>query len=226
MQGKHGRLSRVQKQLALRLDLQGWRLIDVAREIGCTAPMVGRMAREGRHLDGRPFGWEPRDGHLTVLDREQILVVIVRGDTLSAIARDLGGAVSTISRKVKRGGGREDYSVWRAHEGGREQARRPKPFTLDAGRLLEVVTTQLENLWSPKEIAARLRLEHPEDPQMHVSHERIYQSLFVRRRGQLRRELARCLRSGRAARKPRTAVDRRGRLPGHGDDQRPPRRGR
>jgi IS30 family transposase len=76
------------------------------------------------------------------------------------------------------------------------------------------VTTQLEQLWSPQEIAARLRLEHPDDPEMHVSHETIYQSLFVQGRGQLRRELARCLRSGRAARKSRTATDGRGRLPG------------
>ena len=112
------------------------------------------------------------------------------------------------------GGGREEYSAWRAHEDAREQARRPKPFKLDSGRLLEVVTTQLEQLWSPQEIAARLRLEHPDDPEMHVSHETIYQSLFVQGRGQLRRELARCLRSGRAARKSRTATDGRGRLPG------------
>ncbi|MFA7498244.1 MAG: IS30 family transposase [Leucobacter sp.] len=176
--------------------------------------MVGKMARDGRHLDGKPFGWEPREGHLTVLDREQILVGLGRGDTLTAIARALGRAVSTVSREVKRGGGREEYSAWRAHEDAREQARRPKPFKLDAGRLLEAVTGQLERLWSPQEIAARLRLEHPDDPEMHVSHETIYQSLFVQGRGQLRRELARCLRSGRATRKPRTATDRRGRLPG------------
>ena len=96
----------------------------------------------------------------------------------------------------------------------RAQARRPKPFKLAASRLLQEVATNLERLWSPQEIAARLRLEHPGDPEMHVSHETIYQSLFVQGRGQLRRELARCLRSGRTARKPRTAVDGRGRIPG------------
>ncbi len=90
MQGKHGHLSREQKQLAIRLHSKGWRLIDIAREVGCTAPMVGKMAREGRHLDAKPFGWEPREGHLTVLDREQILVGLARGDTLTAIARSLG----------------------------------------------------------------------------------------------------------------------------------------
>ena len=87
MQGRHGHLSREQKQLAIRLHSKGWRLIDIAREVGCTAPMVGKMAREGRHLDAKPFGWEPREGRLTVLDREQILVGLARGDTLTVIAR-------------------------------------------------------------------------------------------------------------------------------------------
>ncbi|WP_193215173.1 IS30 family transposase, partial [Luteolibacter marinus] len=69
-------------------------------------------------------------------------------------------------------------------------------------------------LWSPDEIAVRLRLDHADDPQMRVSHETIYQSLFVQGRGELRRELARCLRSGRTARKPRGAIEGRGRIPG------------
>ena len=214
MQGRHGHLSREQKQLALRLHARGWRLIDIAREIGCTAPMIGKMAREGRHVDGKPLGWQPREGHLTVLEREQILVGLARGDSLAAIARDLGRAVSTISREVRRGGGRAQYSAWRAHERAREQSRRPKTFKLGQAPLLEDVTARLKDLWSPQEIAARLRLEYPDRPEMHVSHETIYQSLFVQGRGQLRRELTRCLRSGRTARKARTATDRRGRLPG------------
>ena len=73
MQGKHGHLTREQKQLAIRLHAKGWRLVDIAREVGCTAPMVGKMAREGRHLDGKPMGWEPRAGCLSIEEREQIL---------------------------------------------------------------------------------------------------------------------------------------------------------
>src|SRR5690606_41603812 len=84
----------------------------------------------------KPFGWEPREGHLTVFDREEILVGLARGDTLTAIALALGRAVSTVSREVKRGGGREGYSAWRAPEDAREQARRPKPFKLDGGHSL------------------------------------------------------------------------------------------
>ena len=214
MQGKHGHLSREQKQLALRLHARGWRLVDIAKEIGCSAPMVGVMARSGRHLDAKPLGWKPRQGCLTSDEREQILLGINRGDTFTAIAGQLGRTVSTISREVKRGGGRCEYSAWRAHERARQQTRRPKPFKLRPGRLLEEVASRLEQLWSPDEIAVRLRLDHADDPQMRVSHETIYQSLFVQGRGELRRELARCLRSGRTARKPRGAIESRGRIPG------------
>ena len=82
MQGKHGHLSREQKQLALRLHAMGWRLVDIAREIGCSAPMVGIMARTGRHLDAKPFGWEPRAGHLTIDERETVLLGLGLGEEL------------------------------------------------------------------------------------------------------------------------------------------------
>ena len=141
MQGKHGHLSREQKQLALRLHARGWRLVDIAKEIGCSAPMVGVMARSGRHLDAKPLGWKPRQGCLTIDEREQILLGINRGDTFTAIAGQLGRTVSTISREVKRGGGCCEYSAWRAHERARQQTRRPKPFKLRPGRLLEEVAS-------------------------------------------------------------------------------------
>lgn len=214
MQGRHGHLSVEQKQLAFRLRCMGWRLVDIAREIGCTAPMVGLMVRDGLHRDARPLGWEPRAGCLTIGDREQILLGIGRGESLSAIARSLGRSPSTVTREVNANGGREHYSAWHAHERAREQARRPKRCKLRRGKLLREVSRRLEQLWSPQEIARRLPLEFPDDPEMRVSHETIYQSLFVQGRGELRRELARCLRSGRTVRKPRGRVERRGRLPG------------
>jgi hypothetical protein len=87
LQGRHGHLSAEQKQLAFRLRSQGWRLTDIAKEIGCTGPMVGIMVRTGRHVDAKPFGWEPREGGLTIAEREQILLGIGRGESLSSIAR-------------------------------------------------------------------------------------------------------------------------------------------
>jgi len=81
-------------------------------------------------------------------------------------------------------------------------------------RLLQKqVEEWLEELWSPEQISRRLRLEHPDDPMMQVSHETIYQSLFVQGRGALKRELTKCLRSGRAQRRPRARTERRGHIP-------------
>src|SRR4051812_22833465 len=209
-----GILSHEQKQLAFRLRARGWRLVDIAREIECSAPMVGLMVRAGRFTTGVPDQWEPRSGCLSIADREEILVGIRAGESLTIIARRLGRAPSTVSREVAVNGGRAAYSAWHAHQRARTEARRPKPCRLRAGRLCEAVGRRLQELWSPQEISERLKLDYPDDTEMRVSHETIYQSLFVQGRGELRRELARCLRSGRAVRKKRGTVERRGRLPG------------
>jgi IS30 family transposase len=75
------------------------------------------------------------------------------------------------------------------------------------------VTVDLLEFWSPEQIARRLREDFGHDSSMHISHETIYKSLYVQGRGELRRELARCLRTGRARRRPRGRIDGRGRLP-------------
>ena len=142
-------------------------------------------------------------GRLRAAEREEILLGIARGETLTAIAAALGRSTSTVSREVAGNGGRQHYRAWDAHRRARACARRPKPFKLQDGPLCAQVTEWLELLWSPQEIAERLRHEFPHDPMMHVSHETIYQSLYVQGRGELRRELARCLRTGRAKRRPK-----------------------
>ena len=125
-----GILTHEQKQLAFRLRARGWRLVDVAREVGCTAPMVGLMVRDGRFTAGVPDGWKPRAGCLGIAEREEILVGLRAGDALSAIARRLGRSASTVSREVVANGGPGAYSAWRAHQRARERARRPKPCKL------------------------------------------------------------------------------------------------
>ena len=207
-------LTHEQKQLAFRLRSRGWRLAEIAKEVGCSSQMVAVMVNEDRCTTGVPDDWDPRPGSLSIADREEILVGIRAGESLSAIARRLGRRPSTITREVAANDGREAYSAWAAHQRARGRARRPKPCKLRQGPLLDEVTRRLKELWSPQEIAQRLRIDFPDDPEMRVSHETIYQSLFVQGRGELRRELARCLRSGRAARKKRGGVERRGRLPG------------
>jgi IS30 family transposase len=89
--------------------------------------------------------------------------------------------------------------------------RRPKPRKLANPRLCARVQEDLDKRWSPEGIAARLRVEFPDDESMQISHETIYQSLFVQGRGELRQELTRRLRTGRALRRPRRRVDGRSR---------------
>ena len=122
--------------------------------------------------------------------------------------------MSTVSREVAANGGRDSYRAWQAHLDAGARARRPKAPKWARGQLAAQVTRWLEEWWSPEEIASRLRLEFPDDPMMWVSHETIYQSLFVQGRGELRRELHRCLRTGRAQRRPRSRLERRGHIPG------------
>jgi IS30 family transposase len=91
-----------------------------------------------------------------------------------------------------------------------QRARRPKPRKLArCPQLLAQVRAGLAQWWSPQQISATLQLSFPGQAEMQVSHETIYQELYVQGRGELRRELTRCLRTGRAVRRPRRMADRR-----------------
>jgi len=140
-------------------------------------------------------------------EREEIRAALERGESFTQMAQAISRSVSTVSREVARNGGRGGYRAWAAQCSAALNARRPKALKLIAGPLAEQVTTWLEEWWSPEEIARRLRIEFPGDPMMWVSHETIYQSLFVQGRGELRRELHRCLRSGRAQRRPQGRLE-------------------
>ena len=107
-----------------------------------------------------------------------------------------------MSREVSANGGGGEYRAWRAHQRAKGQTKRPKVPKLASPKLAAKVTEWLNESWSPEEIARRLRIEFPGDPMMWVSHETIYQALFVQGRGELRRELTHYLRSGRSKRRP------------------------
>jgi IS30 family transposase len=93
-----------------------------------------------------------------------------------------------------------------------ETARRPKPTKFsDNPELVAVVQARLKRKWSPRQIELTLARDFPDRPEMQVSHETIYQELYVQGRGHLRRELTRCLRTGRALRRPHRLADQRGR---------------
>jgi transposase, IS30 family len=147
-----------------------------------------------------------RAGSLSVSEREEIRVGIEAGESDALIAERLGRARSSIWREIAANGGRARYRAAVAEERAAREALRPKTFwTEDRPWLWEEVQGLLRTKkWSPEQIAQRLRKEHPEQPEWWVSHEAIYQAIFVQAKGELRKELAVCLRSGRARRRPRS----------------------
>jgi transposase, IS30 family len=151
---------------------------------------------------------EPSGRYLSLTEREEIACGLERGESERAIGRRIGRSGSTISREIDLNGkpGRP-YRAVAAQAAAEARRRRPKPRKLADERLRARVQQDLEDNWSPQEIAARLRVDFPDDEAMRISHETIYQSLFVQGRGELRKELAKNLRTGRAIRKPRRRVD-------------------
>jgi IS30 family transposase len=169
-------------------------------------------------------------------EREEILVGVERGESIRQIARRLGRAPSTVLRELRHnmrhqlyrsrsrlranpvGGSRTqpwNYRPSHAQERAKRLASRPKTAKLATNTALgELVQAKLLKKLSPEQISRQLRKQFPDDAEMQVSHETIYQSIYVQGRGALRRELAVCLRTGRALRRPhRKSEERRGRIP-------------
>jgi IS30 family transposase len=168
----------------------------------------------------RPRPPRPGSGRfLSFAEREEIALRLAAGLSPAVIARGLGRHRSTITGEIARHrrahDARLDYRASRAQWRAEHNARRPKPAKLVVNaELRERVQAMLGDRWSPEQIAATLRAEFADRPEMHVSHETIYQSLYVQSRGALRRELTACLRTGRAIRRPKRRTDeRRGQIP-------------
>jgi transposase, IS30 family len=188
---------------------------------------AGRAAGTGH---GQAYDWFAKAGgvkangprpaggrYLSLGEREEIAVGLAAGESVRGIAARLGRAPSTVCREVARNSrGRGAYRAVAAQGQAQWRAERPKVSKLAGNAVLRGwVQDRLERRWSPEQISVMLRLEFPEDAEMRVSHEAIYQAIYVQGRGALRRELAVCLRTGRALRKPRRrAGQRRGRIAG------------
>jgi len=175
--------------------------------------------------------------YLSLVEREEIALFNAQGHSIREIGRRLGRAGSTISRELNRNaathGGGMAYRATTAQWHADRSARRPKPTKLARnGRLRRYVEDRLAGVvpapsrararrpgpcrdrrwtkaWSPEQIARRLPIDFPDDETMRISHEAIYQSLFIQGRGALGRELTACLRTGRALRVPRARTRKR-----------------
>ncbi|PPS89949.1 hypothetical protein BZZ08_01317 [Streptomyces sp. MH60] len=177
----------------------------------------GRHAHEGREKAAPPIYREvpPSSGpsrYLGEADRIHIADRLREKATVRAIAAELGRSPSTISRDIRRNRhpGNGQYRSHAAHA--RAQVRRPRPKPSRIGQNPELrgyIQNRLDLRWSSEQICQALRTQFPDRPEMHVVHETVYQALYVQGRGELRRELARALRTGRARRRPRRQAQQR-----------------
>ncbi|MFF4992096.1 IS30 family transposase [Streptosporangium saharense] len=183
------------------------RIIGINRRTGHRW-QYGRASQAGRKAQRQPPARpEPASGRfLTADDRIMIADLLRKDRSIRSIAAEMGRSPSTISREIRRNA-HPVSGVYRPHAAqARAQARRPRPKPGKIGanpELQALVQDMLDLKHSPEQISSRLRRDHPDRPELHVTHETIYQALYVQGRGELRRELARALRTGRTVRKPR-----------------------
>jgi len=138
---------------------------------------------------------------LQLWEREEISRGLSAGLSLRAISRNLNRAPSTISREVRSNGGEDRYRAVNADDNAWSRASRPKQCALSARpKLCRLVERKLAIEWSPEQIAGWLKKTYPSAPDMNLSHETIYKSLFIQSRGALKKELTKHLRSGRLMR--------------------------
>jgi IS30 family transposase len=154
------------------------------------------------------------------LDREEryeIARLRESGLSMRQVAARLGRSPSTVSRELGRNAGPHagGYQPERAEQLAWQRQRRPKASKLSRSPALRAAAQRmLDRRYSPEQASGRLSVDYPDDPSMRVSHETIYQSLYVYPRGELKRELQASLRSGRATRRRRGGRESRGKIIG------------
>ena len=187
---------------------------DACREAGVSLRWGREVFRKAGGVN--PTGVAgPAGRYLSRPEREEIAALVHAGHGVREVARRLERDPSTISRELSRGSTRRGYRASVAQAKADTSRAAPRSAKLATNlRLRREVQARLRRRDSPEQIAGRLRIEFPDDPEMRVSPETIYQSLYVQARGGLKRELTGYLRTGRSMRKPRRReAERRGRIP-------------
>ena len=201
------------RRQVIALAAKGATYQEIARTVDLSTGAIGLVIKPLGGVSRKEM-WQTSERRLCLDERLEIRIGLENDASLRAIARRIGRAPSTVSRELKANGGRCNYQPLAAHRGAEQRARRPKATKLAANpTLCARVIDDLRALWSPEQISKRLVAEFGDDATMNVSHETIYKTLYVQGRGELRRELARCLRTGRARRIPQGRLERRGRIP-------------
>jgi len=181
---------------------KGESLNAIARDLGRGHSAVqGLLARTGGI---RPAQRTRSQRALSIAEREEISRGVAAGHSLRFIAASLNRSPSTVSREIKRNGGRRQYRACKADEAAWDRAHRAKRCKLAKNpALARTVAEKLQLEWSPDQIAGWLKSTYPDDESYQVSHETIYKSLFVQARGVLKKELIQYLRKPRAMRRSR-----------------------
>jgi transposase, IS30 family len=193
------------REVVFALVRRGVRVGEIERVTGVSRRSVGRL-RASLGVVPRPFDAEYDARYLTREERYEIARLHDLGGSVRQIAARLHRAPSTVSRELRRNQHPRLrlYVPEAAHAMAWQRQRRPKPSKLTANPALrEVVQQLLDKRHSPDQIAGRLKVAHHDDKTMQVSHETIYQSLYVYPRGELTRELKAHLRGRRTQRHPR-----------------------
>jgi len=183
------------------------------------AQLFDRNHTSVRGILARTGGIRPPPRHrcaraLALAEREEISRGVVAGLSVRALARSLRRAPSTVSREIRRNGGRRTYRASDAEMAAWDRAQRPKPCKLALNRTLaRTVAEKLRLEWSPYQVAGWLKRTYPQDETRQVSHETIYRTLFIQARGALKKELLQHLRRNRAMRRSRHHTQK---TPDHG----------
>ena len=154
----------------------------IGRVFGRTSSSIFQHLKP--HGGIRPVPRQRSRRALSLDDREEISRGVAAGVSLRSVARRLGRAPSTISRELRRNGGRRAYRAAAADRRAWDRALRPKPCKLALhAPLRQLVAARLEDNWSPEQIAGWLRHTYPDDEAYQVSHETIYPACSCRHAG-------------------------------------------
>ncbi|GAA3015658.1 hypothetical protein Sfulv_05560 [Streptomyces fulvorobeus] len=199
-----------------RLMQQGFSNGHACQSVGINTK-AGRRRRNGRSAERKQKAAPPvrpvvppsgPSRYLGGADRVCIADRLREETTVRAIAVEPGRSPSTLSREIRRNrtnGARGPWHCRPRAAQARADARRPRPKPgkiRQNPELRDFVQAGLNQRWSPEQICQAPRMSFPDRPKMHVVHETVYQALYVQGRGELRREAARTLRTGRTRRKP------------------------
>ena len=202
------RIPWVKARVVLRVVAGGGTYAEAAAAAGVFKGTVERLV--GEHGVVMLPERKPRANALTIDEREQIMLGVAAGDSDAVIAGRLGRHRGTVGREIRAGGGRGVYRAYRAQDRTDRAARRSRqqwwvrrPWLWDT--VFDLLVTEE---WSPEQISKTLKRDHPDDPEWWVSHESIYQALYLQAKGELKAQVKTALRSGRTRRRPQSRAAR------------------